>query len=265
MERHMKVILVNELNLSTVQANCCACVMALGFFDGIHKGHQRVIEQAKELAKMKGLPLAVMSFFPHPKTVFSNQEIDYLMPMEEKARQLKKLGVDIFYIVEFTKSFAALTPETFVEEYLINLQVRHAVAGFDYTYGAKGGGNVHTISTHSLNEITVDVVDEYTMYGSKVSSTYLRELLRNGQVETMTALLGRSYQVRYHLQHGVAQHYTLPEDGYYYVTVLVGQRAISQVVNVCNRAKIQFNHELHFEECTIIFHQRVTQYSQVIS
>ncbi len=261
----MKVILVNEQNLSTIQANCCSSVMALGFFDGIHKGHQKVIAQAKKSAKMKGLPLAVMSFFPHPKTVFSNQEIDYLMPMEQKARQLKKLGVDIFYIVEFTKSFASLTPVTFVNEYLVNLKVQHAVAGFDYTYGAKGAGNVHTISTHSHHQITVQAVEEYAMYGSKVSSTYLRELLQNGQVETITALLGRPYQVQYHLQNGLSSYYTLPENGHYYVSVLVGERTISQVVKVVNRKWIEFNYEFQFEECMIVFHQRITQAVQVIS
>ena len=62
----------------------------LGFFDGVHKGHQKVILEAKEKAKKAGLPLAVMSFFPHPKTVFSNEEVDYLMPMEQKAERLKR-------------------------------------------------------------------------------------------------------------------------------------------------------------------------------
>ncbi|MGX9134827.1 FAD synthetase family protein [Rummeliibacillus sp. JY-2-4R] len=262
----MKVILVNEQNLSTIQANCCSSVMALGFFDGLHKGHQKVIAQAKESAKMKGLPLAVMSFFPHPKTVFLNQEIDYLMPMEHKARQLKKLGVDIFYIVEFTRSFASLTPETFVKEYLVNLKVQHAVAGFDYTYGAKGAGNVNTIKNHSGHQLTVQVVEEYAMYGSKVSSSYLRELLQNGQMETMTALLGVPYQVQYHFHTGLRAHYTLPEEGNYYVTVLIGERSISQVVHVVNRKWIRFNYEIQFEECTIIFHQRITQIAvQVIS
>ena len=260
----MKVILVNEHNLTLVQANSCSSVMALGFFDGLHKGHQQVITTAKKSAKLRGLSLAVMSFFPHPKTVFSNKEIDYLMPLEQKIHQLKKLGVDIFYIVEFTKTFASQAPKKFVEEYLVNLQVKHVVAGFDYTYGAKGAGTIHTIAEHSKQLLSVDVVEEYAMYGEKVSSTYLRELLRNGKVETMTALLGRPYQVQYHLEHGLKAYYTLPENGRYYVTVLIGERAISQVVSVFDQ-RILFNQMPHFEELTIIFHQRVTQHVQVTS
>ncbi|MGE7601604.1 adenylyltransferase/cytidyltransferase family protein [Peribacillus sp. NPDC097675] len=260
----MKVILVNEQNLSIVQSNSCSSVMALGFFDGVHKGHQHVIRKAKKSAKLRGLPLAVMSFFPHPKTVFSNQEIDYLMPMEQKVQQLKTLGVDIFYIVEFTKTFASHRPKTFVQEYLIKLQVKHVVAGFDYTYGAKGAGTIQTIAEHSEQLLSVDVVEKYAMYGTKVSSTYLRELLRKGKVETMAALLGRPYQVQYSFQEGLKAYYTLPDDGSYYVSVLIGKRAISQVVHVLDQ-RIQFNHDFHFEESTIIFHQSAAHDLQVTS
>ena len=143
----MKTIIVNEKNLSIVQQNSERAVMALGFFDGVHKGHQQVILTAKKIAQNKGLKLAVMSFFPHPKTVFSNEEMDYLMPMEKKAESFRSLGVDLFYIVDFTKSFAALQPKQFIKEYLVGLQVQHAVAGFDYTYGAKGAG---TIELHPI-------------------------------------------------------------------------------------------------------------------
>lgn len=260
----MKVILVNEHNLTMVQANSSSSVMALGFFDGVHKGHQHVITKAKKSAKVRGLPLAVMSFFPHPKTVFSNQEINYLMPMEQKVQQLKKLGVDIFYIVEFTKTFAAQAPKTFVEEYLVNLQVKHVVAGFDYTYGAKGAGTVEMIAEHSTQLLSVESVEKYSMYGTKVSSTYLRELLRNGKVETLAVLLGRPYQVEYHLQEGLKAFYTLPADGNYYVTLLCGERAISQVVRVFNQ-EIQFSQKFHFEELTIVFHQSVEHHVQVTS
>lgn len=261
----MKIIIVNEKNLSVVQENSQQNVMALGFFDGVHKGHQKVILRAKEIANDKGRPLAVMSFFPHPKTVFSNQEIDYLMPMEQKAEQLKELGVDIFYITEFTKSFASLLPETFVREYLVKLQVKYAVAGFDYTYGKKGAGTIHTIEKHSQFQVGVEVVEELAMHGSKVSSTNIRELLQNGQIDTVTKLLGKPYQVKYSFKEGVAPYYTLPEKGLYYVSIIFEGRMVSQTIYVQDGQNILFNREFSNQDCTIIFHQRVTQHEQVIS
>ena len=121
------------------------CVMALGFFDGLHNGHREVVKTALRMAKEKSA-VAVMSFFPHPKSVLSDGKIqvDYLMPLSEKEKMLRELGVDLFYIVEFTKEFAALSPEQYVAKYLLNLGVIHAVAGFDFSYGFKGSREFRT-------------------------------------------------------------------------------------------------------------------------
>ena len=101
-----------------------------------------MIQTALVKAKEKNLLLSVMSFFPHPKSVLSNgkTQVDYLMPLSGKKKLLSQLGVDIFYIVEFDREFASLSPEQFAAKYLINLGVVHAVAGFDYTYGFRGDG-----------------------------------------------------------------------------------------------------------------------------
>lgn len=261
----MKIILVNENNLMTVQQNSCASVMALGFFDGVHRGHQKVISQAKAAANRKAVPLAVMSFFPHPKTVFSNEKVDYLMPMEQKAQQLKNLGVDIFYIVDFTKTFASLSPKSFIQQYLVGFQVKHAVVGFDYTYGSKGAGNVASMEEHSDRKLTVEVAKECALYGSKISSTCLRQLLKQGRVEAMTALLGRPYSIQYHKKKGVKDYFTLPVDGDYYVTALTNGRALSQKITITTLGEIVFHKENHFEDCMIFFHQSTAQTLKISS
>lgn len=100
----MKVIYLNANNLQEIKQSCPNVAMALGYFDGVHLGHQRVIQTAKEKAKAQNLLLAVLSFFPHPKSVlFPNVEVSYIEPLEQKIEKLEKLEVDIFYIVEFTK------------------------------------------------------------------------------------------------------------------------------------------------------------------
>lgn len=261
---NMKMFLVNEENLINVQQSCEPAVMALGFFDGVHKGHQKVILEAKEKAGKVGLPLAVMSFFPHPKTVFSNEEVDYLMPMEQKADRLKKLGVDVFYIIDFTKSFASLSPSKFVQEYLVKLQVKYAVAGYDYTYGFKGAGTIDTIAPHSEGQIQVDKVEKYSMYGEKVSSTNIRCLLKEGKVEAISMLLGKPYEVKYSVNNGLLPYYTLPEEGTYLTTVLIGSRAITQNVTVLNKRQLEFSQRFVEDQCKVIFHERAYQQAQMI-
>ena len=257
--QQMKIILVNEKNLQFVQQHSEPSVMALGFFDGVHKGHQQVINRAQKIAEKQQLKLAVMSFFPHPKTVFSNEEIDYLMPMEKKAERFKKLGVDLFYLIDFTKSFAALPPQAFINDYLIKLNVHHAVAGYDYMYGAKGVGTIDTIHNDSNKKLGVTKVEKIALYGDKISSTGIRLKLKKGQIEAVTALLGRPYEVKYDMLSGVAPYYTLPEPGRYYVTVLTDRRAISQAIDVLDCQFIKFSYDFTSTACTIVFHHCVSQ------
>src|SRR5699024_11177248 len=126
----MEVIHIDDNNLAGWQAQSRANVLALGFFDGVHSGHQTVINTAKRRAEQRNAALDVMSFFPHPKTVLSNGKmtVDYLMPLAEKARVLAEMGVDRFYIVKFTKGFASLSPADFVSQYLSAFDTVHAVA-----------------------------------------------------------------------------------------------------------------------------------------
>lgn len=235
----MKVILIDAKNLLTIQQQSEQSVIALGFFDGLHKGHQAVIQTAKRHASIRKLPLAVMSFFPHPKTVITNKYVDYLMPLEEKTHQLKKLGVDLLYIVHFTKEFASLSPRTFVEQYLVKLGVKIAVAGFDYKYGFKGEGQVHMIAEHSQQLIEVVVVPKVEMAGEKISSTICRRLLKAGQVEQIYALCGRPYTIQYDLQNGIEPYFTLPKRGYYKVEIQTAQHTFFSIIEVMDEQFIK--------------------------
>lgn len=152
------------------------CVMALGYFDGVHLGHQQVIKTAREEATKRGLPLALMSFRPHPINVLSKgrRSVPQLTTLSEKQNCLKQLGVDYFYLVEFTMEFAALSPKKFVEDYLCQLRVAHAVAGFDFTYGAKGVAKVEQITEDSSGKIPITKVPCIHFRGEKISSSAIR-------------------------------------------------------------------------------------------
>ena len=220
----METIYLNHDNLVLWQKKAKPSVMALGFFDGIHKGHLKVIQTALQIAREKNQILSVMSFFPHPKSVLSNgrKTIDYLMPLSSKEKLLSDLGVDRFYIVQFTKEFAALSPERFTAQYLLGLGVTHAVAGFDYTYGSKGIGNMDRLQNDSGGLLEVTKVSKVECRGEKISSTSLREKLAQGRVCEVSKLLGRPYEVECEWNGAslkVKPYYTLPQPGRYAVTL----------------------------------------------
>ena len=244
----METIYLNKWNLITWQARANQNVMALGFFDGLHIGHCEVIKTALRIAKERNLPLTVMSFFPHPKTVISKgkEQVCYLMPQSEKEEMLQKLGVDRFYIVEFDKEFASLLPEQFVSNYLMNLGVVHAVAGFDFSYGYKGIGNMDRLKSDSGGLIETTKVKKKACNGEKISSTCIRERLLNGKVEEIPDFLGRPYEVKCDWD-GVffkpLPCYTLPAPGRYAVTLKNGLKSIKTEVMV------KENHEGLSLEC----------------
>lgn len=183
-------------------------VLVLGFFDGLHKGHQQVIEKGKAEAKKRNLPLALMTFNQHPSIVFRklNREItQYLTNLSEKKRLLAAMGVDILYVVEFTSDFASLKPQAFVDEYIVGLHAKVVVTGFDYTYGPKDIANVASLPNYGQGRfeiITVPCLDED---GKKVSSTRIRSALQLGEMEEANELLGRIYETRGIVVHGEAR------------------------------------------------------------
>lgn len=172
------------------------CVMALGFFDGIHLGHRQLIEKAKRISRQKGLELAVLTFFPHPKEVLNQVKFNYLISLERKIEIFEQLGVKQLYVFRFDKEFASLEPEVFVQKYLISLQVKEVVAGFDFTYGSKGLGNMQTLESHGKGAFRVKMVPKVELYGKKISSTLIRNFLSSGQVNKISDYLGDHYQTK---------------------------------------------------------------------
>jgi cytidyltransferase-like protein len=219
----METIYLNKENLAAYQERASSNVMALGCFDGLHHGHVKVIQSALNKAKERRLSLSVMSFFPHPKTVIGGKAcFHYLMPQSEKEKKLCELGVDTFYLVEFDREFAGLSPQAFVKEYLIGLGVIHVVAGYDFSYGSRGAGNMETLKQDSGDRIDVTTVDKVEYKGKKISSTRIRQQLLAGNVEELPNLIGHSYELKCECAGSVLtpySDYTLPAPGRYDVTL----------------------------------------------
>ncbi|WP_412990199.1 riboflavin biosynthesis protein RibF [Pediococcus siamensis] len=187
-------------------------VLALGFFGGVHLGHQAVITQARLEATKRKLPLAAMTFDHHPAVVFPARHVDgvhYLTSVERKAALMADLGVDILYVVSFTSSFAHLTPQDFVDQYIVALHARAVVAGFDYTYGPRDEANMAKLPQYAQKRFDIVEVPEFLLDGQKVSSTQIREDLENSDVDHANSFLGYHYQTDGLVVHGEARGRTL--------------------------------------------------------
>ncbi|MFC2950068.1 bifunctional riboflavin kinase/FAD synthetase [Virgibacillus sediminis] len=167
-------------------------VSAVGFFDGIHKGHQKVIGTAVEEARAKGMESAVITFHPHPSVVLKGADhVKYLTTLKEKKEILKQMDVDRLYIITFNKELSSLSPQEFVDHFIIGLNIRHLVAGFDFSFGYRGEGRMDNMDEFSKGYFSYTTIDQVTMGSEKVSSSRIRKLLMDGRVEEANELLGR--------------------------------------------------------------------------
>lgn len=179
-------------------------VLALGFFDGVHRGHQEVIKRAIEKGKSLGVKVAVMTFDRHPKIIFQNidgEKFKYLTMLDEKLEHFKNLGVDIAYVVKFDENLAYLSPQDFIDKYVVGLHAICVVAGQDYTYGKHDIANMDTISDFAKGRFEIITVDHLQRNNQKISSTQIRKNLDSGNVEAANLLLGYQYE-----NHGTVEH-----------------------------------------------------------
>ncbi|HWK23190.1 MAG TPA: riboflavin biosynthesis protein RibF [Ureibacillus sp.] len=233
--------LANEFNT--------AYSLAVGFFDGVHKGHQAVIQNAKKMAKQLNIESAVMTFDPHPSIVLGGrkEKVFYITPLQQKLDTLEEFGVENVFVVHFTSDFAKLSPEDFIQFFIKDLNVKHVTAGFDFSFGQFGKGNMETMKELSNGEYGVTVIEKQTDLEEKISSTRIRQYLQDGDMESAAKLLGRAFEVPGIVVHGDKRGRTIgfptaniqsmegsfiPATGVYAVKILVQNEWYNGVCNV---------------------------------
>lgn len=173
-------------------------VIALGNFDGVHRGHQFLIEQTRAIAKKSGAPSAVLTFEPHPVSVLKKDIPPFrLTPFHLKASLLKDLGIDILYVCRFNEELSKMAAPDFVAELLIKkLGAKHLVTGDNFIFGHKRSGSTALIeslsATLGFGYTKVHNVEEA---GTSVSSTGIRQILAAGKPENAAQMLGRNHVI----------------------------------------------------------------------
>ncbi|MBS3991249.1 MAG: bifunctional riboflavin kinase/FAD synthetase [Erysipelothrix sp.] len=188
----MKTLVINENQLPHEIDAFVACI---GFFDGIHLGHQALLNQTISLAKEKNIKSGMITFFPHPSSVLQHKQVMYLTPTSLKQNLLDSYGLDYLIIVNFTQEFSKLSGKSFIDDILCRLPLKHLVVGFDFRFGFQGLGNVDLL-TQSQTCFEVSVIEQVSDQYNKISSTLIKSIIANGEVELAHQYLTRPHQVR---------------------------------------------------------------------
>lgn len=210
-------------------------VVVIGVFDGVHKGHQEVLNRAKKLAGEE--KIIALTFDPHPTSVFAPDRAPTLLTiLSDRIELLKIHNADQVAVMKFTPEFAAMSPEDFVKRVLVEqLEATTVVVGQNFTYGFKAAGNVDSLKAHT--EFKTIVLDLEPAEGDVISSTRIRKLIVAGDVEQARSLLTRPHRLDGIVVHGEKrgreigyptanlgdlEHQTIPADGVYAGWLTVG-------------------------------------------
>lgn len=181
------------------------CVLTIGNFDGLHRGHQALLERLTAKAHSLSLPATVMTFEPHPRELFAPEQAPArLTSLREKIDLLERSGVDQVHVCHFNAKFAALSAEEFIERILVRgLGVRHLFIGDDFLFGKGRRGDYQMLQRAGQQyAFGVEAMHTIDWQGERVSSSLVREALAEGDIEHAARLLGRAYAIEGRVVHG---------------------------------------------------------------
>jgi riboflavin kinase / FMN adenylyltransferase len=241
-------------------------VLGLGFFDGLHRGHQKIVERVCEMARKKNIAGGLLTFRRHSLEVLHPGIcFPYITNMEEKIHIARLLGLEYFIDMDFTREFSLISPNAFVEDILFrDARAKGLVVGKDYRFGYRASGNTEILKQVSVKHgAEVEVLDYIQTQDTKISSSLIRELIMSGDIEWANDSLGRWYSISGPVVGGKKRgrklgvptaNITLPSDkviprpGVYCVMVLVNNIMYRGVANLGDRPTFddeQFSAEVH--------------------
>ncbi|MFW6294402.1 MAG: bifunctional riboflavin kinase/FAD synthetase [Halanaerobium sp.] len=242
-------------------SNTC---LAIGAFDGLHKGHQLIINKALKEARKKHSPAAVLSFHPHPLEIIAGKNPPpSIVSRRQKITILQEMGVDYYFEQEFNREFAQLKPEEFINNILIDkIKVNTVVVGDDFRFAYKNEGNVEILKEMGeLHQFQTKIISQLHASDDRISSTRIRKLLKKGKIKKAEKLLGRPYQLCGKVVHGkkrgrklgfptvnikLETNYALPPEGVYAVKVYHGEQEYIGAANLGDNPTFN-NQEFSFE------------------
>jgi len=217
--------------------------IAIGIFDGVHLGHQEILAEAAKYG-----PVTVLTFDPHPTSIFAPERTPTsLVSIHDRIALLKAHGATEVIVHPFTKDFAAMSPKDFIKEILVKkLKATHVTVGTNFTFGHKAAGNIEYLREHA-DGFEVSAVHLSENRGSPISSSRIRALVVDGDIERANELLSRAYYLRGPVVHGekrgrtigyptanigLADNATIPADGVYAGWLTVGEERWKAAISI---------------------------------
>ncbi len=260
--------------------------LTIGSFDGVHRGHVKVLRRLLQLAGRQRLPAAVMTFDPHPRCVLAPDTCPLsLTTVDEKAAILADLGMDHLVVMPFTHKLSQLTATEFMDTTTAKLPLRGLVIGYDFALGHQRRGDRAFLEHYGSNHACeVEVITPHSAEGHVVSSSRIRELLLEGQVAHAARLLGRHYSISSFVEHGagrgsrigfptanlaITPNKLVPKNGVYAVWVDIAGKAYPGALNAGyrptfgeNRLTVEafvfdFEGDIYNEDVRVRFVQRI--------
>ena len=242
--------------------------VTIGTFDGVHFGHQQIIEKLVLEAKKANRKSVLLTFFPHPRMVLQkDNSLELINTIEERAELLKKTGLDYLIIHPFSKEFSRMTALEFVRDILVNqLNISKLIIGYDHHFGKNREGNIVQLTEYShLYDFTVEEIPAQDIDDVSVSSTKVRHALAEGNIETANNYLGYNFMLSGTVVNGkqlggtigyptanidVKESYKLiPKTGVYVVKSTIDKKVVFGIMNIGNRPTVDGSYktiEVHY-------------------
>ena len=241
-------------------------VACIGYFDGMHKGHQALVNATLEKAKELGIESGLITFDPDPwVTLRDAKDVKHITPLQQRINIAVELGIKNIFILNFTKEMAALSPLDFIKV-LDSCNIKALICGFDYHYGQFGKGDIESLKRDA--DFEVIVIDAVSDSEGKISSTRITNLIEEGEVHKAEELLGYAYRVEGYVVHGnakgrtigyptanvsVPSEYLEPKSGVYACFALVDGKKYKAMVNIGHNPTFNYTETMSLEAYILDF------------
>lgn len=244
------------------------CALTIGTFDGVHIGHQHIIQRLVKQAKKKNLLSVVLTFFPHPRMVLQKEsDIRLIDTLDEKRQLLADLGIDVLVIHPFSKSFSRQLADEFIRNILVNtFQIDHLIIGYDHRFGRNREATIDDlINAGTTYGFSVEKIEAQEIASVNVSSTKIRSAIEEGDIQKANDFLNRPFRITGSVVKGAEIGRTigfptanliaketyklLPADGVYFVRCLYEQTTLFGMMNIGFRPTVngkERTYEVHF-------------------
>jgi riboflavin kinase/FMN adenylyltransferase len=262
----MEKFVVDINHVPHIDSRLAACI---GYFDGIHLGHQQLISETIAQAKLRGIKSAMITFHPDPWVVIKNiKKVEHLTTMKDRMDLVESFGIDVWIILNFTKELSECSPQLFLDNILCQLPIDALIYGYDFRFGHRGSGDGRFLRDEGSRCFESFEIEQISDLNEKISSTRISEAITGGELETAARLLGRPYSLSGIVVGGrhkgreigfptanldYPQEYIIPKKGVYIGEAEVPQGRFKAMINIGHNPTFNTRNEISIEAYLLDF------------